>query len=75
MTSMVETDCPFCNGAMDRGHLLRRPSGIDVGDFRLRWVTDGCEAVDEPIGEFKSMKGSMVSGYRCSNCRKIILDY
>ncbi len=75
MTGMTETVCPYCNGMMDRGYLLRRPSGFDIGDFRIRWVTDGKESGDEPLGDFKFMKGSSMHGCRCSKCRKIIVDY
>jgi len=75
MTDRIGTLCPYCGGSLEHGHLLRRPSGIDIGDFRIRWVAEGKEAVDAPLGDFKFMKGSFVNGYRCSKCRKIILDY
>ncbi len=67
-------ECPVCGKELEKGILFRRPSGIDLGDFRLMWRSDSQET-DEPLGSYGMIKGSFVSGVRCKNCRKIFLDY
>jgi hypothetical protein len=84
MSEEVSISCPFCGESLETGYILRRPSGLEIGDIRLKWMTGepppewslfGTLDPEKPIGSFAANKGSYAAGHRCERCRKIILDY
>jgi hypothetical protein len=84
MTEESVISCPYCGSALETGYVLRRPSGLEVGDFRLKWLAGdpppkwklfGTLEHEEPVGSSEATKGSLAAGQRCERCRKIILDY
>ena len=74
MGSNKQNACPFCGAALERGSLKGGP-------HRLRWYTGEVPLLwklfaggGEKVGS-GGMSTPRLEGYRCVECRKMLLDY
>lgn len=73
-------NCPFCEGKLQEGFVWKHHGGqIMVGGADFKWFDGPSRKPNHSdyslsLGE-AGLMASTISGSRCDQCRKIILDY
>ena len=81
---MAEDQCPYCRNSLELGHIVGNVTdsiAAKVYGFTLQWYEGDPSwqksllQLGDPVGATGVFEGSYALGKRCTNCRKIILDY